>query len=183
MGTRSGPRTNLGVMTMTHALRFQTLRPSVRCRLACWVGAGMSLALAIGTVSASVPTSDDLGVRFKILRAGPTATVEIRMTPRRDFDAVTVEAASGVASLTPSCVFANVKVVAGGSYVCRVDVTGKPSEAAMTLNVVARRAVPGGTVPVMEVHHLSVKNSAFAVSQKSAAASHHDVADAAAIQK
>jgi len=64
-----------------------------------------------------------------------------------------------------------------------VDVTGKPSEAAMTLNVVARRAVPGGAVPLTEIHHLSVKNSAFALSQKSAAPSHHDVADSAATHK
>jgi hypothetical protein len=140
-------------------------------------------ALAVGAATASVPTSNDLGVRFKVLKSGPTTTVEIRMTPRRDFDSVTVEAASGVASLAPTCGFANVRVVAGGSYLCRVDVTGKSSEAAMTLNVVARRAVPGGTVPVTEVHHLSVKNSGFALSQKSAAASHHDVADSSALNK
>jgi hypothetical protein len=147
------------------------------------MGVGLSVALAIGAANASVPTSNELGVRFKVLRTGPTATVEIRMTPQRGFDSVTVEAASGVASLTPACGFTSVTVVPGGSYVCRVDVTGKPSEAAMTLNVVARRTVPGGTVPAMEVHHLSIKNSAFALPQKSATASHHNVADSASAHK
>jgi hypothetical protein len=168
---------------VTSTSGFQTLRAAVPRRVACWMGAAMSVTLAIGTAGASVQTSNELGVQFKVLRTGPTASVEIRLTPRLDFDSVTVEAASGVASLTPSCGFTKLKVVAGGSYVCRVDVTGRPSDAAMTLNVVARRAIPGGRVPVTEVHHLSVRNSAFAVSQKSAAASHHDVADAAATHK
>lgn len=168
---------------MASPLRLQPLRASVTRLLASWIGAGMGVALAIGTATASVPTSNELGVRFKVLKAGPTATIEIRMTPRRDFDSVTVEAASGVASLIPSCGFTNLTVVAGGSYVCKVEVTGKPAEAAMTLNVIARRAVAGGTVPVVEVHHLTVKNSAFALAQKSAAASHHDVAESAPTPK
>ncbi len=165
---------------MTSALRRQTSGNTFRRRLDPWMGAGLSLLMAIGAATASEPMSNDLGVQFKVLKMGPTASVEIRMTPRRDFDSVTVEAASGVASLSPPCAFTRVIAGAGGSYVCRMDVTGKPSEAAMTLNVLARRAVPGGTVPVMEVHHLSVRNSAFTRSQKSAATSHHDVADAAA---
>ena len=86
-------------------------------------------------------------------------TVEVRITPRRDFDSVIVEAASGVASFTPSCGFSNMAVGAGGSYVCRVDLTGKPSEAAMTLNAVARRAAPGGGLPVLEIHYFSIKTS------------------------
>ena len=127
---------------------------------------GLAALLAVGGAGASVPTSNELGVRFKVLRAGTTASIEIRLTPRRDFESVSVEAASGVESLTHSCTFSNAKVAAGGSYVCEVPLTGMPSEAAMTLNVIARRTVPGGTVPVMEVHHLSVKNAAFALSQK-----------------
>ena len=117
------------------------------------------------------------------MKSGPTTTVEIRMTPRRDFDAVAVEAASGVASLAPSCGFANVRLVAGGTYACRVEVTGKASEAAMTLNVFGRRALSGGSVPVTEVHHFSGKNTGFALAQKSIAESHHNVADSSAINK
>ena len=168
---------------MTNMLNLQISRAPVPRRPRCWMAAAMTAALAMGTASASVPMSNDLGVHFRVLSSGPTASVEIRVTPRRDFDSVSVEAASGVASLTPSCGFTSLPVVAGGSYVCRVDVTGKPSEAAMTLNVIGRRAVPGGTVPVIEMHHLSVKNSAFALSQKRAASSHHDVADSAPIPK
>ena len=143
----------------------------------------VSFSLIAGTASASVATSNELGVKFTVVKSGSTTTVEIRMTPRRDFDSVMVEAASGVASLTPSCGFSNVAVVAGGSYVCRVDVTGKPSDAAMTLNVVARRSAPGGAVPVMEMHHLTVKNSAFVPAKKSVAASHHDVGESPATDK
>jgi len=168
---------------MTNLSRPQILGAAVPRRSGYRMAAAMWAAFAMGTANASVPMSNELGVHFKVLRTGPTASVEIRVTPRHDFDSVTVEAASGVASLTPTCGFTKRPVVAGGSYVCRVDVTGKPSEAAMTLNVVGRRAVPGGTVPATEMHHLSVKNSAFALSQKNAAASHHDVADSAATPK
>ncbi len=168
---------------MTNPIHVRALSRPVPRRLARWTAAGLCVGLAIGAASASVPTSNELGVRFKVLRSGATATIEIRMTPRRDFDAVAVEAASGVASLTPSCAFTNVKVVAGGSYVCKVDITGLPTEAAMTLNVIARRSVPGGTVPVMEVHHLSLKNTAFALSQKNTSASHHNVAETPPLPK
>jgi hypothetical protein len=147
------------------------------------MGAGLPLMLSVGTALASVPTSDELAIRFKVLKSGPTSTVEIRISPRSDFDSVAVEAASGVASMTPPCAFTKGKVTAGESYVCRMELAGKPSDAAMTINVIARRTVPGGLLPVLEVHHLSVKNSAFARSQKSAAASHHDVATGAATPK
>ena len=168
---------------MRHSTEIQ-MSPAFTLRgLAYCIVAVASLSLAIGTVSASVPTSDELGVRFKVLKSGPTATVEIRMTPRRDFDSVIVEAASGVASLTPTCGFSNVAVVAGGSYVCRVDVTGKPSDAAMTLNVVARRSGPVVGLPEIEMHHLSIKNAAFVPAMKNKSASHHDVADSSPSDK
>ena len=107
---------------------------------------------------------------MKVLNSGPPATIELRLVPKRNFDAVLIEAASGVASLNTSCDLARTGVVAGRAYVCQAEITGKPSEAAMTLNVIARRTIPGGAVPVMEVHNLSIKNTAFAVSQKHASA-------------
>jgi len=165
---------------MTNPSRRKVLGAPAILNSARWMAAALSVALALGEAHASVPTSNELGVQFKVLKSGPTITVEIRLTPRRDFDSVTVEAASGVATLTPPCAFKNVTATGGGPYVCRVAVTGKASEAAMTLNVVARRAVPGGTVPVMDMHHFSIKNPAFAMPQKRSAASHHDVADPAA---
>ena len=165
---------------MTNTSRRQALRAPAMFVPTSWMAAALSVALALSDAHASVPTSNELGVHFKVLKSGPTTTVEIRMTPRRDFDSVTVEAASGVASLTPPCGFKNVTAAGGKHYSCRVDVTGKSTEAAMTLNVVARRAVPGGLVPVTEMHHLSIKNSTYALSQKRSVASHHDVADPAA---
>jgi hypothetical protein len=160
---------------MRSGLETRLLWPLTRgVRLAC-ARIGIAVALTVGTAIASLPESNQLGVRFKILRAGSPATIEIRLTPHRNFDSVSIEAASGVATLTPTCVFSSVAIVAGGSYICRVDIVGKRSDAAMTLNVVARRASPGSTVPVTEVHHLSVKNSSFATQQKNAPASHHDV--------
>ena len=140
----------------------------------CW-------SLVAATGSASLPVSNELGIRFKIIAAGPTATVEIRLKPHRDFASVSVEAASGVASLTPPCGFAN--VVVGGSYVCRVEVTGQPSDPAMTLNVVARHAAAGGGLPETEIHHLSVKNASFVASKKAQAASHHVVTSAVTTSK
>jgi hypothetical protein len=139
--------------------------------------------LATSAAMASVPNSNQLGVKFKVLKAGPNVTVEIRMMPRRDFDSVTVEAASGVAALTTTCAFTNVAVAAGGTYVCQVNFTGKPTAAAMTFNVIAHREVPGGGVPVMEVHHLSVKNSGFVSSARKVASSHHDVGDSGTAEK
>ena len=160
---------------MIETIENLSARPSGgRQRLRGWVF-GAALWLAANAALATVPNSNELGVHFKVLKSGAIATVEIRITPRRDFDSVSIEAASGVASLTPTCALTNAAVAAGKSYVCQVNVTGMPSEAAMTLNVVARRAVSGGTVPVMEVHHLSIKNSGYAASKKSAATSHHDV--------
>ena len=170
----TGAHRSLGGMRMPDALNSRTLVPR---RLARRLATGLAALLAIGGAGATVPTSNELGVRFKVLRMGTTASIEIRLTPRRDFDAVSVEAGSGVASMTNSCTFSNLKPAVSGPYVCQVQVTGTPTEAAMTLNVIARRTVPGGSVPVMEVHHLSVKNTAFAVSQKSMAASHHNVTD------
>ena len=144
---------------------------------------GLCLLLWVLSGNASVPTSNELGIDMKVLKSGSPATIELRLVPKRNFDAVIIEAASGVASLNTSCDLAHTGVVAGRSYVCRAEITGKPSEAAMTLNVIARRAIPGGAVPVMEVHNLSIKNTAFAVSQKHASASHHDVAAASAVSK
>lgn len=145
-----------------------------------WLAVVLAAALVLGEADATVPTSNELGVHFKVLKTGPTTTVEIRMTPRRDFDSVTVEAASGVATLTPPCAFRNVTAAAAKHYSCKVDVTGKSTEAAMTLNVIARRSAPGGAAPETEVHHLTIRNSAYALSQKRPVASHHDVADPAA---
>ena len=139
------------------------------------------LSLVVGVASGSAPTSNELGVRFKLISSGPTATVEIHLSPRRAFDAVTVEAASGVASLTPPCAFAG--VVVGGAYACRVVVTGKPTDAAMTLKVIARRSLPGGILPETEFHHFSINNQAFMPSRKLKAASHHVVASSPATSK
>ena len=145
-------------------------------RPGAWRGAALaSLSLAIGTASASVPVSNELGIRFRVITAGPPATVEIRLKPRREFDSVRIEAASGVAALTPPCTFAD--VVPGGSYACRVEVAGVPSEPAMTLNVVATHASPGGGLPETEIHHLSVKNASFLLAKRVPAASHHAVSN------
>ena len=161
---------------MTHTPPLKILRTSVPPWPSVhWLRVALPLWFSVGAVLASVPASNELGIRFKVLRSGSPATVEIRIAPRRHFDSVAVEPASGAASVSSSCAFTKGEVAAGKFYLCRVEIAGRPSEAAMTINVVARRNVPGGTVPVMEVHHLTVKNSAFVISQKSATASHHDV--------
>ena len=160
---------------MTYASQVRAPVASALRPVAWRCAALASLSLAIGTASASVPVSNELGIRFKVITPGPTATVEIRLKPRREFDSVRIEAASGVASLTPPCTFAN--VVPGGSYGCRVEVAGLPSEPAMTLNVVASHTSPGGGLPETEIHHLSVKNASFVPSKRVPAASHHAVSN------
>ena len=162
---------------MMHAVRDRLPPARGRSGPARWPAAIAAISLAIGATSASVPTSNEVGVRFKVITPGPTVVVEIRLTPRRSFDTVSVEAASGVASLAPPCAFTH--VVAGGSYVCRVDLTGKPSDPAMTLNVVAQSVSPGGGLPETEIHHLSVRNASFVPSKKAQAASHHVVTGSA----
>ena len=159
-------------------------QPVTKCpRSVVGAVSGLGLLLCVLSGNASVPTSNELGIEMKVLKAGAPATVELRFVPKRNFDAVVIEAASGVASLNTSCDLAHTGVVAGRTYVCQAEISGKPSEAAMTLNVIARRQIPGGAVPVMEVHNLSIRNTAFAVSQKHASASHHDVAAASAVSK
>jgi hypothetical protein len=130
-----------------------------------------SFALAVGAAFASPPTINELGFSYTIVARGPTMTVDIRLKPTRSFDTVKVEAASGVASLTSTCGFSS--VAAGGSYVCRVDVAGKPSDAAMTINIVAQQALPGGPIPHTEIQHLSLTNTSFVRSSKRAAVSMH----------
>ncbi len=165
---------------MKHPLEFRNRRARLLCRPSTrWSRVGVVMMLSISAALASVPTSNELGIRFKVLRTAPTAMVEIRIAPRRAFDSVVVEPAGGVASITPSCAFSAGQVAAGKSYLCRVELEGKPSEAAMTINVVARRSSSDGGVPVMEVHHLTVRNTAVAMSEKKPTASHHDVADTA----
>jgi hypothetical protein len=130
------------------------------------------LLLLCGAVaSASPPTRDALGFSHKIINAGATMTVEITLKPRRAFDTVAVRAGSGVASLSPDCSFAGVTV--GGSYVCRFDVTGKPTAAAMSVNIVAESTPAPHALVQTEIHHLSFRNEAYV--RAAPAASSHEV--------
>ena len=65
-----------------------------------------------GVALASPPMHNSMGARFRVVSRGPTSTIEITLSPRAAFDTVTVEAGSGVASLTP-CAFT--AVVPAGS--------------------------------------------------------------------
>jgi hypothetical protein len=105
-------------------------------------------------VLADPPQANDLGAVFTVVSRGPSSTVEIRLQPKAAFEAVRVEAASGVASITPPCAFAQVEV--GGDYVCRVDITPKAGEASLTLNVVGERAAEAGKARVVEVRHFTL---------------------------
>jgi hypothetical protein len=139
------------------------------------IGAAAGGALAVTAMAfASTATNNELGVKFKSVAAGATTTVEIRLAPRRAFDSVTVEAASGVATLNPPCAFSN--VAPGGTYSCRVELTGKTTDPTMTVNVVAQHAAANQLLET-ETHHFSVKNAAFVRSTKPRAASHHVVTE------
>ena len=116
----------------------------------------LAVAAAVVVPAAALadpPQANDLGVVFKLLSKGATSTVEISLNPRTAFDAVRVEAASGVASITPPCAFAQLE--AGGSYVCRVDVVPKAGESSLTLNVVGEKG-ESGRARVVEVRHFTL---------------------------
>ena len=122
------------------------------------LAAALAFAVCSGA-SASPPTHRQLGASFKILSAGRTVTVEIRLEPRASFDTVHVEAGSGVESLSPPCSFTS--VVRGGSYVCRVNVTHVSDQASLTLNVVGERRVDPTKPRVFEVSHFTIPNPEF----------------------
>ena len=132
--------------------------------------AALLLLTGCGIAGASPPTRNELGFHYKVIVATPPE-IEIRLQPRRDFDAVSLEAASGVASVSPPCTFSN--LVAGTSYVCRVEIAGAASEPAMTLNVIARRAGMAAGLPITEIHHLTLRNASFSPSAKTQAPSKH----------
>jgi hypothetical protein len=135
------------------------------------IALSLSSILLAGSAIASPPTHNQLGYAHKIIRNGATMTVEITLKPKRSFDSVSVQAGSGVASISPDCSFIGVTV--GGSYVCRFDVTGKPTDAAMTVNIVAESTPAPHALVHAEVHHLTMPNSAFVRSAAAAAASKH----------
>ena len=104
-------------------------------------------------VPASPPERNSLGAVFTVISKGATSTIEVRLHPKSAFENVRVEAASGVATVTP-CAFAQVE--AGGSYSCRVDVTTKAGDSAFTLNVVGEKPVEAGKARVVEVRHFTL---------------------------
>jgi hypothetical protein len=140
----------------------------------------VSMLLAAGA-PASTATHNQLGYAHKIIAGGTTMTVEIRLKPKRSFDSVTVEAGSGVASLSPDCSFS--ALTAGGSYVCRFDVTGKSTDAAMTINIVAESRPSPHALVETEVHHLTITNSGFARPAAGVAASRHTLMSSGASAK
>jgi hypothetical protein len=103
---------------------------------------------------ASPPQPNELGTAFTVIAKGATSTIEITLNPKAAFESVRVEAASGVGSVTPPCAFA--KVEAGGSYSCRVNVTPKTGESALTLNVVGEKPAEAGKARVVEVTHFTL---------------------------
>ncbi|HEX4387514.1 MAG TPA: hypothetical protein VH109_02700 [Steroidobacteraceae bacterium] len=115
--------------------------------------AALSVAVT-ASAPASPPQPNELGARFTVLSKGATSTIEIRLSPKAAFESVRVEAASGVGSITPPCAFAQVE--AGQSYSCRVDVTPKAGESALTLNVVGEKAAEAGHARVVEVRHFTL---------------------------
>jgi hypothetical protein len=135
-----------------------TVGPTIVRRAALGTCAALAL-LAASWVAATPPARNDLGTTFSVISRGPTSTIEIRLSPRRSFDRVDVEAGSGVASLSPPCSFSN--VVVDGSYLCRIDATAKASDAAMTVNVVGHRAGEAGKPGHFEVGHFTLINPAY----------------------
>jgi len=114
---------------------------------------------SIGPTAASPATSNSLGAAFVVIAKGTTSTVEITLHPSAPFDTVKVEAGSGVSVLSPPCAFS--RVVAGGHYVCRVNVTQDARQASLTLNVVGEKTLDPANPPIIEVSHFTISNDSF----------------------
>jgi hypothetical protein len=112
----------------------------------------------IAQAFASPPGHDELGFSHQVLSTNPI-TVEISLKPKRHFDGVTLEAGSGVAAITPACSFS--AVTEGGSYSCRFEVTGRPTDPAMTVNIVGSYLATSKAPALVEIHHLTFKNPTF----------------------
>ena len=121
---------------------------------------GIALLLGLLATAGASPTSSRLlGLSHRVLSTGTTLTLELTFRPKRDFDRILVEAGSGVKTLSPDCHFDG--VTANNPYVCRLEVSGTPSDAFMTLNVVGTHQPPGDALVQMELQHLSFRNGAF----------------------
>ncbi len=153
-------------------------RPSPAPRRALLAAVAL-LALLVGGAAAAVPqaaqaspeSGNELGFTYAIVSTGGVVTVDIRLKPTRSFDTVTVEPGSGVASLSPPCQL--VSLVTGGSYGCRIEVTGTGDQPGMTVNVVGLRRSPGVPVPASEIHHFSLSNASFAPGARPRSPSQH----------
>ena len=110
-----------------------------------WVAAGVALA--------SPPQQNSLGAQFRVLSQGASSVVEIRLQPKAAFDSVRVEAASGVASVTP-CTFT--AVTPGQSYSCQVSVSAQQGAPSLTLNLIGEKAVAADRPGIVEVSHFTL---------------------------
>lgn len=147
-------RNNLGFLDMNSII--SVIRTD--SQLATAVATSCVLLLA-NVAMASPPSDNTLGATFRVVSAGPSSTVEIKLKPSAAFDTVRVEAASGVGTLSPPCSFD--AVMEGGSYVCRVNVSHKAGEASLSLNVVGQRTVDAAKPGLIDVVHFTLPNAAF----------------------
>lgn len=116
--------------------------------------------IAAGAARASPPQQNSLGAHFRIVSQGTSSVVEVRLQPKASFDSVRVEAASGVASLTPPCAFAG--VTPGARFSCRVTLSARQGAASMTLNLVGERTVDPDKPRVVEVRHFTLATAGAA---------------------
>ena len=126
--------------------------------LAALLGPSLLLGL-LANAGATPSRSMLLGVSHRVISTGTTLTIELTFRPKRDFDRILVEAGSGVKALSPDCHFDG--VTANGPYVCRLEVSGTPSEAFLTLNIVGTHQPPGDALAQLDVQHLTFSNGAF----------------------
>jgi hypothetical protein len=134
---------------------------------------GLTLAALGLTVAARASTAipNELGFHYRLLNVGSVNTLEISLRPKRDFAEVTLEAGSGVAAFSPECHFD--ALTAGTLYHCRIEVTGSPGDAAMTLRMTADHPRAGTALVTSEQHLVSIANAAFVRSAATASASRH----------
>jgi len=142
--------------------------------MSCVLRHALTFAVILASLRAEAtpPASNQLGLSTKRDRRAENA-IALVFEPRRNFERVTVQAASGVASLEGKCPAG--PLLAGSRHECRLVLRGIPAEPGMTINILATYDVAGSGPKPVEVHHVTLPNPAFDRSKFVPSASHHVV--------
>ena len=138
-----------------------------RNRLAILIG--LNLISSIGYSSTPTPPAY-LNPVFSVEAISQVnSTVNIKISPTKNYKRVQIVAASGVGSITAPCSFDH--ILKGHVYTCSITLEHKKLEASSTLNI---EADPDGSA-ITEVHHYTVPNPGYVHPPASGAVIKNDI--------